>query len=642
MTRLKKKVATSLLVISALATQYAHAESDDAVIVTANRTPTPESRVGLSVSVIDAGDIARLQTASVVELLRSVPGIASSRNGGAGTISSVFVRGASSDHTVALIDGVKINDPSSTAGGFDFGRLLTGNVARIEVVRGPQSVLWGSQAIGGVVNIITQRADSDRPSANFHGEYGYRNTVDLAGNGAVKLGPLALSAGATWLRTDGISAFSDARGGTERDGSEEYAANVSLNAAITGELSVDLRGWYSHNRTDLDGFTPSFTFGDVPNYNKTREEIGYAGLNWNGLGGRWRNRIAWSVTDVTRNDFDPTAVQPHQVDSFGRNERIEAQSIFDIADGWTIVAGAERERSRFRQTNDFGFGVSTDRGRATLTSFYGQLTATPFTGLTMNAGIRHDHHNSFGNHTTVAVNGAYTPNDGGTVIRASYGEGFKAPSLYQLHGTYGNTALAPESAESWDVGIVQHALEGRAQIGVTWFRRKTTNLIDFVNCNGLNDPSPLCDFTMDPFFDGFYANVAKSLTRGAEIELKLRPVDPLQFDLSYSYQKPEDLSTGRDLARRPRHKVYASLDYRWPFRLNTGASISHFSASYDLPTGTRRNADYVLVDIRASYPITERIEAYGRIENLFDEIYETAFQYGQLGRAGYVGVRLKI
>jgi vitamin B12 transporter len=624
--------------IIALASVPAFADEGEQIVVTANRVETPVSKVGLSVSIITADDIARLQTPGVTELLRSAPGLTATRSGGLGTLSSVFVRGASSDHTVALIDGVKLNDPSSTAGGFDFGRLMTGNIERIEIVRGPQSVLWGSQAIGGVVNIITRQADESKPTASFQGEYGYRDTVDLVGNTAVKIGVLSLSGGASYLHTDGISAYSEARGGTEKDGTKQYGANLNANVAFTDALSLDLRGWYSHSRTEIDGYTPSFTFGDTSQYNRTREGIGYAGLNWSGIGGRWKNRIGYSITKVLRDDYDPTATPIHQGDSMGRNERLEVQSNFEIAQGYSIVAGAEREWSRFIQTNDYGFGASTDQGRARLTSFYGQLSASPFEGLTINGGARHDHHSDFGDHTTFAANAAYTPNAGNTVFRASYGEGFKAPSLYQLYSPYGNLGLKPETAKSWDVGVVQKGLDGRAQIGVTWFHRDTHNLINYVSCFGSS--SPLC--TGSNF--GFYDNVGRTVSEGIEAELKLRPVDGLLLDMSYTHVKPEDKATGLDLLRRPQDKAYASLDYSWSFGLTTGLSVTMVGDSADIDDfGSRvQNDGYAIADIRASYPIGKHAELYARIENLFDTTYETVYNYGQPGRAAYAGVRLKL
>lgn len=633
MTRSRPFVFIAALCTSAPLCAQTQAQGD--VIVTANRAEMPVERVGLSVSVIGADDLARLQVPGVTEALRSVPGVAATRSGGIGTISSVFVRGASSGHTVALIDGVKINDPASTEGGFDFGRLMTGAVERIEIVRGPQSVLWGSQAIGGVVNIITRKASADTPQGTLQAEYGYRDTVDLVANGGVRSGALSLSGGALYFRTDGISAFSDARGGTERDGAEQYGGNLNLSVAMTDALSADLRGWYSHSEADLDG---GFPFGDNASYNRTREAIGYAGLNWNGLNGRWRNRVAYAITDVRRDDFNPDATPQHQNDTLGRNERVEYQATFAIADGWLAVAGAEREWQRFTTATDFGFGAGALGGKARMTSVYGQFTATPLAGLTATVGVRHDDHSRFGGHTTFAANAAWTPDHGATVLRASYGEGFKAPSLYQLYSEYGNLSLAPETAQSWDVGVVHKALDGAAQIGVTWFRRKTRNLIDFVSCTAAGDPSPLCDYP----FDGYYDNVAASVTRGIETELRLRPTDALLVDFSYSWMKPKDLTTGRDLSRRPRHKAYASIDYRWPFGLSAGASLTHVGASYDNPFSATRNADYVLTDIRASYPVTGRIDLYGRIENLFDADYETVAGYGSPGRAAYVGVRMKL
>lgn len=618
----------------------AHAD-DEVIVVTANRTETPLSQVGLSVSVLTENDIARLQTPGITELLRTVPGLSTTRSGGVGTLSSVFIRGASADHTVALIDGVKINDPSSTAGGFDFGRLLAGNVARIEVVRGSQSVLWGSQAIGGVVNLITRKPD-EASHAGFRAEYGYRDTVDMVANGSTVIGPVSLSGGALYYRTDGISAFNERRGGIEKDGVEQYGANLNVSIALADTLSLDARGWYSHSDLERDGYLPDFSFGDTAEYGRTKEAIGYAGVNWQVLDGRLKNRFAYTITDTRRKDYNPDATPQLQNDALGRNERFEYQGVFDIITGWNLVFGAERENSRFHIAADYGFGTTRDEGRAELTSLYGQINAVPFAGLSTAIGIRHDDHDRFGGHTTFAANAAYTPNQGNTVIRASYGEGFKAPSLYQLHSGYGNPGLRPETSKSWDVGFVQKALDGAVEVGATWFYRKTRNLIDLVYCNGFADPSPLCDYALDPFFDGFYDNVARARAQGLEVEMKLRPVEALLVSANYSYVKSRDLDANRDLARRPRHKVYASIDYAWPFGLSTGASVTHVGANYDSPYNLTRNGDYVVTDIRMSYPLTGRVELYGRIENLFDSHYETVATYGQPGRAGYVGVRLKI
>ena len=210
---------SSLALICASVPAFAQSAGDNAtdaddIVVTATRTPQPVERVGQSITVIDSAELERRQTNQVADVLRTVPGVTVARNGGPGTVASVFIRGAESEQTVALIDGIKLNDPSSPGGGFFFGNLLTGNIERIEVLRGPSSVLWGSQAIGGVVNMIT-RQPTDDLAVNLRGEYGYRDTGQLVGNISGKAGPLSASVGAGWFRTDGISAFSEARGGTE-------------------------------------------------------------------------------------------------------------------------------------------------------------------------------------------------------------------------------------------------------------------------------------------------------------------------------------------------------------------------------------------------------------------------------------------
>ena len=206
---------TILLTATILSPVIAHSEDnrDETIIVTASRGETPLSQVGQSVTVITADDIETKQAVDVVDLLRNVPGVTFSRNGGLGTTTSVNIRGADSDQTVALIDGVKINDPSSPGSGFNFGNLLTGNISRIEVVRGSQSVLWGSQAIGGVVNIITREPTKDL-TVNANSEYGWRDTGHAVANASGQFGPVSASVGAGYHRSDSFSTFNEARGGT--------------------------------------------------------------------------------------------------------------------------------------------------------------------------------------------------------------------------------------------------------------------------------------------------------------------------------------------------------------------------------------------------------------------------------------------
>ncbi len=632
--RYHKLISTSATAIVALSlSQPAFAETieaspdEDVIIVTAGRSEQALSQTGQSVTVLDQVRIERLQSVTVTDLLRTVPGVTINSNGGVGTVSAVNIRGANSSQTVALIDGVKINNPASPGGGFDFGNLLTGNISRIEVLRGSQSVIWGSQAIGGVVNIIT-REPTEQVEINARGEYGSRDTAQLAGNISGAFGPVAASFGAGYFTTDGFSAFNTERGGVERDGYRNFGANGKVNITLSDEISVDLRGYYSDGKTDVDGFTPTFQFGDTPETNEAKEFVGYAGLNVALFEGRFKNRFAFAYTIVRRDNFN---LDFQTFESRGENERVEYQGILDISEMFGATFGAEAERSSFSATS---FGSETPEQDATLTSFYGQLRITPFEGLTANAGVRYDDHNSFGGETTIAGDIVYSPNDGNTAFRASYGEGFIAPSLFQLFSDFGNELLQPEASKSWEAGVTQLLVDGKLELSATVFRRNSRNLIDFISCP---IQAGICNDR--PF--GTYDNVGRARAQGVELGVTIRPVEELTIATNYSLIDAENRDTGGTLARRPRHSVNTSVDYDWSFGLQTGATITHVSSNFDNAFTTVPTPGYVLVDLRAAMPVTDNIEIYGRIENLFDEEYETIFQFGTAGRSAFAGVRLR-
>lgn len=610
--------------------------SDETVVVTANRTREPISRIGTSISVIDAESLAKRQSQTVVELLRSVPGLSIARNGGLGGTASVFIRGAESDQTVALIDGVKINDPSSPGGGFNFGLLLLGNIDRVEVLRGPSSVLWGTQAIGGVVNLITIEP-SEALRVNARGEYGYRNSGQLVANIAGRAGPVAFSGGGGWFTSDNISAFSEARGGRERDGYRNYGANLKLSLAITQDVSVEARGYYSDSRAGFDGFAPpSFAFGDTREVASTREFVGYVGGRIALFDGRLRNRIGFAYTNTSRRSEDPDGFLLETFLGRGRNERFEYQGNLELAKRVRATFGFERETSRF---SAISFGGPETIGTARIDSVYGQVVAEPITGLTVTGGARYDRHNRFGGTTNFAASGVYSPNGGATTLRASYSEGFKAPSLFQLLSDFGNTTLRPERARGWDAGITQSALSGKVQASATFFRRTSTDLIDFIGCPV---QSGIC--TNRPF--GTFDNVARAVSQGVELGLSIKPVDALTVQANYTWLDARNRAVGnvnfdRRLIRRPGQTVNVITDYRWAFGLSTGVTLTHIGGSFQNAANSQRLPSYVLADIRAAYPVLKWVEIYGRIENLFDERYETVPQFGQPGRAGYIGVRLR-
>ncbi|MGF7147027.1 vitamin B12 transporter [Sphingomonas zeicaulis] len=611
----------------------------DAIIVTATRAATTIDRVPASVTVLDKAAIDRAQDLGASELLLRTPGVSLSRNGGYGTATSLRIRGAEADQTVVVIDGVKLNDPSSTGGGYNFANLLVGDASRIEVLRGPQSILWGSQAIGGVVNVVTPLPQKEL-EGSFDVEAGSRDTVSGRAALGGKTGPVTWRVGGHAFTTDGISALA---AGTERDGYTNRGASGRVEIAITEGVTADLRGYYSSGRVDIDGFS-----GDTPEYSLNKEFVGYAGLNVDLLGGRFRNRFAYGYTDTNRDNFNPQLERARTFDAAGSNRRLEYQGSFAFTDSITALFGVENERAKFRSVSpSSALSVPVPeptRGRSELTGVYAQLSVSPIEGLTLNGGVRHDDHNRAGGKTLFAAGGVWALSTG-TTLRASYGEGFKAPTLYQLFSEYGNAALNPEQAHGWEAGVEQKLFDGVVSVGATYFDRTTTDQIIFASCAFPTSTDPLCvtPGSGAPRF-GYYLNVARAEAHGIEAQAAIRPVEGLIIDGNYSWTVAEDRSEGAStfgnwLPRRPRHTANGSISYEWGFGLTTGAALRYAGKSFDNASNSTRLDDYVLVDLRAEYALSDGVKLFARAENLLDEEYMTVNRYGTLGRSIYAGIR---
>ncbi|MGE0437382.1 MAG: TonB-dependent receptor plug domain-containing protein [Steroidobacteraceae bacterium] len=608
--------------------------AEEVVVVTATRSEQPVSGIGQSVSVIDEQSLVTRQNDAMVDVLRTVPGVSFIRNGGVGTSTSLFIRGAESDHSVVLIDGVKLNDPSSPGGGFNFGNMLVGNITRVEVLRGSQSIVWGSQAIGGVVNLTTAE-----PSEEFTGaaklEYGSHGTGEAGVNVSQKFGRVAASLGINGYDSDGISAFSEARGGQEEDGYRNLGANAKFKIDLADNVWLDLRGWYSKAKVGIDGFPPpTFALGDTREEAETREAVGYAGINFDLMGGRFNNRLAYAYTDTARTNNDPDSVPTETFDADGENARFEYQGTFEFTEKFESVFGLESETSEF---NTASFGGPVTRGESKINGAYLQLVGKPVDHLTIIGGVRRDDHDEFGGHTSVGGSVAWSPNEGSTTLRASFNEAFKAPSLYQLQSEYGNALLTPETAESWDAGIAQRFWGDKAEVGVTYFNRDTEDLINFVSCT-----APLTGIcTGRPF--GTYDNVAQARATGYEVTLAMTPVENLTIQGNYSQIDSENRSPGPNfgnkLIRRPSETANVLVDYRWPMELETGVTYTKNGRSFDNATNTRVNEGFEIVDLRLAYPVTDKVRLQARVENLLDEDYETVYRYGTYGRSYYAGVR---
>ncbi|TGX50185.1 TonB-dependent receptor [Sphingomonas gei] len=616
---------------AALLPAAAHAQSDDdQIVVVASGVEQEADTTGRSITVLNRETIETRQTVSLSDLLATTPGVSTTRTGGPGALTAVRIRGAEDGQTLILIDGVRVNDPSSTSGAFDFGNLLTGAIERVEILRGPNSVIWGSQAIGGVVNVVTQ-APVDGVAARANAEYGYADQISA--NAAIAAGNDRFQGALTggYFTTDGVS---QAAVGTEADGYRQYNASGRLRAEFAPGFGIDLRGYYADSRLELDGFPASagYSFADTDEYSTAKELYGYAGLFADF--GPLSNRVAFTIADINRDGYDPApgAFTPHYLYR-GRSERYEYRGDAKLVEQVRLTFGAERENTRFYD----GF----ETNRADITSVYGQAIVTPVEQVTLTAGIRNDDHSRFGSHVTWGASAAARPFDG-TLLRASYGEGFKAPTLYQLFSDYGTKSLNPETAKSWEVGVEQSALNGAAKLGVTWFRRDTRNQIDFFSCPTADVTNPASICFDRPF--GTYANIARARAEGVEVELALKPVEAFTVTANYTYTDTENRSAGfegNQLARRPQDTASLSADYRLPFGLALGGTVTIVGDSFNDQGNFTRLDGFALGSIRAEMPIGDRFAVYGRVENVTDEKYQVVSGYGTYGRAAYAGVRLR-
>ncbi|MDB5457342.1 MAG: TonB-dependent receptor [Caulobacter sp.] len=622
----------------AAAPDVAAANTLDGVVVTATRSPQRTDKIGSMVTVLDAAAIRASQALVTVDLLAQTPGVSFTRNGGPGASTTVNIRGAEGQHTVVLIDGVKLNDPSSTQGGFNFGNLLIGDTARIEVLRGAQSTLWGSQAIGGVVNIIT--AEPTQPlEASIDAEGGARATASLRAGLGGKVDKLSWRIAGAYYTTDGFSAYAP---GKEDDGYQNTGASGRVRYDLSDAVSVEARAVYSEGKVDIDGFGV-----DSAEYSKTKELVTYAGLNVALLDGRLKNRLAFAYTDTDRGSFNPAqAVTPRTFDAAGQNQRWEYQGSFAITDTWSAVFGAESEKAKMRTRSPSSFtpNPAFGRGKADINGVYAQLQGEVVKGLTLTAGLRHDDHDTYGGKTLGQLAAAWALNDGSTVLRASFGQGFRAPGLFELYSEFGNLQLEPEKFDSWEAGVEQKLIGGRAVVSATYFNRQADNEIRFFSCS-TGSTDPLCRGPNGAPRFGYYDNVFKTKTQGVELIGSLKVTDALSLQGNYSWTDAENATPGaqkgKKLVRRPETMANASATYVWPIGLTTTVAARHVGKTFDNAANTTVVKAYTVVDLRASYPINDTLEMFGRVENATDEVYQTIRNYGSPGRGAFVGLRAR-
>lgn len=596
------------------------------VSVTANRVPTPSRAVGSALSVISGQELEDRQIRLVSDALREVPGLAVSRAGPAGGMTQLRIRGSEDNQVLVLIDGIEVNDPSGGSQ-FDFAHLLAFDVERIEVLRGPQSALYGSDAIGGVVNIVTRDGEG-APLVSGAVEGGSFKT--LAANASVSGGGerYRFLASGSGFRTEGFSNAAEWRGNDERDGYRNGTGFAKFGFSPTDYLDFDLIGRYTEFTAETDGFAE----GAVDSDDETEGEhlFGRAQAKLKLLDGRWEHIVGMGYTDYRRDYLSGGTVTSAYEGSktkldYQTNVFLETPDVLDADHIVTLVL--EREEENVVSTSAFSH---LDRSIAS-TGYVGQYQLGLLDRLFLTGSVRFDRNDFFDDATTYRLTGAYTFDGTGTKIRASYGTGVKNPTMFELYGYsqdyQGNPNLKPEHGKGWDMGIEQPFWNGKAVLDITYFNQRITDLIQGSGTTSIN-------------LSG------ESKIDGAEIGLTVAPVEDLMLRAAYTFTDGED-ATGTDLIRRPRHM--ASLNVNYTFlddKAQANLGIVYNGTQKDWAWDNLFNrydvdlAAYSLVNLAASYQVTETAQIYGRVDNLFDKRYEEVWTYGSAGRAAYAGLRV--
>ncbi len=602
------------------------------IVVTANRDSTPAARVASTVTVIGREEIERRQLRTVLDALRGVPGMAIARNGGPGGVTSAFLRGAGADQALVLIDGVAVNDAGSPTNAYDLAHLLTADVERIEVLRGPQSTLYGSSAMGGVIQVFT-RAAGGTPRGAVALEGGSFATAEVAASAAGGAGRLAYSFTAASRRTDGISAAPADLGNRERDGHRATTGSARLTWRPGGrwELGAAVRGVDASG--GIDQGTPT---GDDPNYDSDVVDVSGSGwLGWTSAGGRWRQTLSVAYARQEREARDePDAEHPADrslTASEGSRRTVQWVHEANVLGRLVAGAGVEEESASSDFTSDGAFGPFAssfpERDARTVSAFLHHESA--WGPLVIGVGGRIDDHDRFGTHGTFRVTPVVSLGSSSRV-KATWGTGFKAPTLFQLYDPdFGNPDLEPETSRGWDAGVEQDLAGGRARLGATVFATDFESLVGF------------------EFPDG-YRNVSEARARGVEVAASLLAVDAFRIRGGYTYTKATDESAGSPdeglpLLRRPRHQANVGVELAPPGRWAMAADV--------LVTGERDDRDfaefpaarvtldgYVVARAAGSYRLTDSVRIEARVENAFDASYREVFGFGTPGRSVFAGL----
>jgi len=602
------------------------------IVVSASRSGKfylPNTYPG-SATVITADQLAKRQTREIADVLRDVPGVAVA---GVAGQTQIRLRGAEANHVLVLVDGIEVSDPF--AGEFDIGTLQADIGARVEVLRGPQSALYGPDAIGGVV---AYHSASGRAQPGFGAriEGGTQGTVNGAARYGIDRGSWDAALSAVVVSTDGQP---NARGGTRDIGRDSYTLAGKGSVILSDSLTLRAAARYIRtegrtNDSDFDTTSPTFGFIiDSPGVTFTNEAI-YAllGARLDTLDGRWTHDLSAQIANVNRETDSPFGIT-----SASEGDRFKASyvSAFELADEHNLTFAADYEVEGFRNATPGGF-VFDERREIEQVGLVGEYRYSGYV-FDFSAAIRHDFNDLFRDATTFRVGAGYRITDT-TRLRAAAGSGVKNPGFFELYGFVdgrfiGNAALRPEKSTGWEVGLDQQ-LGDRASVAVTWFDSELEGEI----------------FTTfpPPNFIATPANrTTESRQRGVEVSLSARIDGAWSLDAAYSYLDAEE--NGVEEVRRPNHIASAALTWEVPGDAASATLVVRYNGAtpdvaFTDPTFRPVRVtldDYTLVNFNARVKLSEQLSAFARVENLLGEEYEQVFSFVSPGRSAVVGVEAK-
>ena len=607
---MKRSILLSTAALSAAfaapAFAFDEATQLDDVVITATRIPaivadTPGARV------IDGKTIEQRGAIFAADILSDVPGLSVTRSGAFGGVAQVRMRGATPGKTLVLVDGAPVNDAAEPNGAYDFSSFELADIERIEVLSGPQSSLWGSDAIGGVIAFTTKEIEGLRAEA----EAGSFDTVRGRLAAGVANETYAVSAYVSRFDTDGISAADEADGNPEADGFRSTTLGAKGRYAFSDLVKVDGSVRWNKSKADLDGFpAPNYALADTDDTQESEQ--------WSGFG-----RVAAKAFglnhqfSVSASDLDRSSVS----DGFGSTFTGDRQAYRWQANGAT-------------QDIDYAFGVERNEASAALSSGLSRdLSITSVFGvaqydvgaLNLTGGLRYDDTDDFGSKTTGRVSAAYDL-AGGFILSGAYGTGFKSPTVSQAVCDFCFAPqpwpeLKPETADSVEIALGWTSADGRFDGRATLYRLNVEDQITYTA--------------------GRYINVAKTRSDGFELEGRALLGAGFDLTLAYAWTDAKDRTTGARLLRVPEHAGSATLG--WTGDRVSGALTVRAEGDQDDSGGfsTVAREGFVTANLNAAYELTDKVTLTARIENLADEHYQQVFGYGEPGRSGYVGVRLR-